>query len=467
MTKRIASARWTVLDLDVVLIAIVRCTTEARDVFAFLSALPPLLLVPSLAALRQLLTSDTSRHHWPQPCISTDWRESAALLAAAMPTFHSVSLHCGLPNAGQHSGWRTVAPPISDFTQPYCAFVARWATKVERLVADFNSRSEYDDEYFRLLRMCTNLRRVVVFGSPCMLEAVTTETHCVSELTILSNRDWNDSVVRNLARWLASGHAVYLRLNSWDATSDAGMARALAMSPTLSHLVLEGATAIIAGLVANGLVLRYITHLDLTPGTHVEALLPLIDLNQLTTLKLRARAGERRDVSYLLPALSRMTALNELELVNVSINEMPAIPPPLAVRIQAITLDRVTFSMESRRVLLHWAMSSSRLQHLSWPNSTSAEQGFNGEYLCTCILAGVHTIDFDWMFSARDAAVLATAIRGATAPRSATLHIHQSAFRRPSVEYLRRALATCFNVRVVIAESGDMLQSPVAALPDP
>ncbi|KDO35232.1 hypothetical protein SPRG_00077 [Saprolegnia parasitica CBS 223.65] len=61
-----------------------------------------------------------------------------------------------------------------------------------------------------------------------------------------------------IARWLASGHAVRLKLGGFEGL---GLAQAIERSPTLSHLVLDNSSAITTRFVATGRALPHITHL--------------------------------------------------------------------------------------------------------------------------------------------------------------------------------------------------------------
>ena len=94
----------------------------------------------------------------------------------------------------------------------------------------------------------------------------------------------------------------------------AGLARAVATSPTLSHLALHDSSTVLAGIVANGLALRHVTHFEYfiyttLPEYHrFEAVLPLLYLCSLVKLVLGGRLLTPRTSAASCPAATLVSS---------------------------------------------------------------------------------------------------------------------------------------------------------------
>ncbi|EQC40516.1 hypothetical protein SDRG_02406 [Saprolegnia diclina VS20] len=283
-------------------------------------------------------------------------------------------------------------------------------------------------------------------------------------------QDWTD-LVAPMSRWLASGHAMHLRLTGlgYGTGHCEYLTDALATSPTLSHLYLDAPLILLASLVGSGRQLRHITQFEcagLGAGQDFQAIFVLLPLDKLTKLRLYGAPVDNTNLSWLLPRLHLMTALEDLHLSDVRMVEALAMPltPSLAPRLRSVRLPKVSCSVESRRALLGWALHSNRLECLTWPQcATDDGHCFDGDGLCHAIEAGVRTIDLKGSFSRRDAMALANVLRGAKAPHSATLCLHHSPLRRAGELHLQKALATCTNVVITTRDSDNAIRTLLAA----
>ncbi|KDO35235.1 hypothetical protein SPRG_00080 [Saprolegnia parasitica CBS 223.65] len=339
-------------------------------------------------------------------------------LSAAMPIINSVHILIEAPLRASAFG----SPPLpAPSEEPFFSFLAAWVAKVGQLTCKITERSTNNDKVCQLIAQCTNLQRAEVHENPRVLEAVL--MHRVSELTV--HCDANETALTApIARWLASDCAVRLTLYRFGVGDCTGLARAIATSPTLSHLALRESSAVRAGIVANGLMLRHVTHFEYftLPGYHrFEAALAMLNLGSLVKLVLGGQSAYATDLSCLLPALPHLSALDELQLFDISMDARPATHQTwtVAPRVRYIKLHDVRFSVESRRAILEWAGRSDRLDILRWPNCAASDRNgsFVGDDLQRIIQAGVRTIHCDWQLDQRDIAALTKGIHGSHAPR--------------------------------------------------
>ncbi|KDO23640.1 hypothetical protein SPRG_11088 [Saprolegnia parasitica CBS 223.65] len=202
--RRPTVALLTVLNLDIAVTAIVQCIPAAKDVNAFLAALPADARTPTLAALQELLrdpvavvrpkrfglrrfkrTKEFAELLWPVLQLNELTFAGAALAVDAMSVFAAVTY--------LHNSYYDATRPSMD----------------------------------SLLRRCTRLTSVNVGSKVSVLDAVTTPAHRVSSLTLAMEDATRDAETATcLMRWLGSGHAQHLEFSC----------ASLAMAPVVMEL---------------------------------------------------------------------------------------------------------------------------------------------------------------------------------------------------------------------------------------
>ncbi|KDO31900.1 hypothetical protein SPRG_03116 [Saprolegnia parasitica CBS 223.65] len=197
-SKRQAKTPPTIIDLDHVLIAIAQCIPVAKDVMAFLAALPASARSRPLTALYQLL-QDPRRHVlatesepldalWPLLRLDVITPAATSLVRDAMPVIPSAS-------AGTLSAAR---PSDLDALE----WLELWSTKLTHY-KHVEDDAVYDrSQLCSVLRQCHKLQvvdtssAIDVPSSIAFFEAVTTPLHGARPLTITSSQP--AAIFRNL-----------------------------------------------------------------------------------------------------------------------------------------------------------------------------------------------------------------------------------------------------------------------------
>ncbi|EQC40498.1 hypothetical protein SDRG_02389 [Saprolegnia diclina VS20] len=471
MAKRVCHAQRSIVDVDVVVMSLAQYTASPTDVAAFLRSLPPVLLTPPLAALLEALRRAKPRGEtfplllpsiddvWPVPRRNRMSPELIDLVAAAIPVFVAV----GMDGLG-HYPWP--ADPL-DFDLTYSAFIANWTAKVKYLTLGLTIRfPSQRAEFLRLLPFCTNLETIGLRHDNEILELVMSHAHRVRDIRFSLAHEYpeagsEDPVdgLRTLARWLVSGHARHLELASYAMEYDAGLADALASSPTLTSLYLNTSSGVVRQLVAHGRPLRRLCVLQLLLTTlgEAKAIFPLVDVSKLTKLKLFCPRHE--DLTFFVAALPHMTALEDLDVKNGNAGATDtAVDLPQHSAIRTMRVFGVAFADDNFRALLLWAARSRRLERIELLHCRTMSLNLRsvGDAFRRCIVAGVRYIGLrECAINTQGAKLLAAALQDAHAPAPMEIELFFNTFRHEGTMALVDALRTCTNL--TITHSGTQL----------
>ncbi|KDO20527.1 hypothetical protein SPRG_14286 [Saprolegnia parasitica CBS 223.65] len=446
MAKRVCHAQRSVLDLDVVVLNLAQCTASPTDVAAFLRSLPPALLTPPLAALLEALRRARPRGEvfpsllasiddvWPVPRLNRMCTELIDNVVAAMPVFVAVGMD-GL-------GFDPWPADRGNFDLSYSAFITKCAAKL-------NAPSS--------CAFCTNIESIGLRHDTQVLEAVTSPAHRVRDIRLSLYHETPENLVdglRILARWLVSGHARRLELASYAVEYDAGLADALASSPTLTSLYLNASSGVLRQLVAHGQPLRHLCVLQLLLTTlgEAQAIFPLVDVSKLT--KLRLFCPRHEAITFLLAALPRMTALEELEVKNGNVGVLEtAVEWPEHSAIRNIWVFGAAFAGDIFRALLLWAARSRRLERIELLHCRTMNLNLQsvGDAFRRCIVAGVRYIGLrECNINTQGATLLAAALQGDHAPAPMEIELVFNSFRYEGTMALKDALRSCTSITITV-----------------
>ncbi|EQC36391.1 hypothetical protein SDRG_06494 [Saprolegnia diclina VS20] len=449
MAQRLCPSRPTVLDVDGVPVAILQYTSEANDVVSFVRALPLAMRTPALTVLLELLAMSRGAKHWPTPRLYSATYDEIDCIGAAISLFNSACINgfC----LSKH--WPASGDPA--FRLPFCGFVAMWAAKMTSVDMSDLKYPTYRDEFCRMLARCTSLKRACIPTEVDLLEAVTSSAHSVAELSLAppdNSENFPPRAVAALQRWLASGHVRRLKLAKFSGPTDAGLARALATSPTLASLCLSECNVVLDSIIAHGGVLTSITELDLTTNTGnlVPRLLPLLPLSKLRSLSLQCL--DRMDLgNCLIPALPHLSALENLALDMVKLGDADVQLSSVPSALRTLKLDYVDVSASSLIALLDWASRSTHLESVAAMRSGcfGANHDSAVDTLTRCVQAGARRVQFvNCDIDTRGASALAKALRKTHASVPLELDLTKNPFRLGATQALLKALATCTNVSI-------------------
>ncbi|KDO17008.1 hypothetical protein SPRG_17557 [Saprolegnia parasitica CBS 223.65] len=463
--KRPAAAPTTISNLEGALLGITMCLQTPEEVLVFLDAVDSPALCKPLAALLRLLRDprsafqngsldgkdDLLSYVWPCVKLNCVRPKATGLVVDAMAAFPAMRLCRDVYMWQPHS---------ESNLDMFMWLVATWGHKLQAITILSLRDDKHLEPLCNALRQCTGLDAFTVATdimdyvlnyptrdgpnySAELIAAVTTPNHHVRRMRIVSylaERDW----VEILGPWLASPHAQHLRFQHTSARSDDNIRRLVVAARFLSSLDLDIAQA--GGLppidgdgqarFENLSALR--VQVRESDAPFVQDLLQRLDPRRLTHLAISCES----DFSYVLDALPRYTALQELEFDQGRFHHVASLPLSGMPALRSAIFSNVDLSDQAVDALVRLFADAPALVKLIWNTSdeTAYVRAAIARSLRHWINHGVRDIQLDFCHMAKNSE-LAAGLCNAASPLGATVSLAPN-----KIAPLLKALATCAGV---------------------
>ncbi|KDO20067.1 hypothetical protein SPRG_14215 [Saprolegnia parasitica CBS 223.65] len=441
-TKRVSSKTGSVVDLPHALTSIVQCLQSARDVIAFLSALPTPALDAPLAALMQLLTRPGPLlYTWPALLlddIDCDDDSTVALYHTALPTLASVRAE------ELKLFQRFMRPRANTPAQGLINFSSQWPLKITH-VKERWLRAIDVAAYCTVLRRCTRLETIEVdatANTSDILAAITTSAHRVHTLFVSASAcapTMNWALL--LQPWLSSGHARRVSFKYFRTTDCNALAHALATTKSLQGFHIGDMDKLQSELLRWNLPLHHITELDLTMSYSI---MQLIDVTKLISLTLDC--DDEISALEVVGRVPRMTALRHLSLCRVHLREVDMAQWP---HLESLSLTRVKLTHAVFDSMFAYLNNVQGLQRLTFGRMSRVYVPAWSRTLGSLINSGLVAVRLTgYFFDVCNAGRLAFALRQRCTALPLRLDLCYDEFCFDAVRVLVEALVVCTNVSV-------------------